>query len=173
LIQQSDDHGAGVCRALKEGVLAASTEVLVALARRRSPLDAALDQSLTIVYRVLFLLFAESRRLVPLWHPLYRARYSIDTLVSKAAREKSVRGLWDALRAISRLAHSGCHAGDLRVTPFNGRLFSPARTPLAERRDLEDERARRALVSLATRTSPKGQGSDRIAYRDLGVEQLG
>src|SRR5204862_3150907 len=166
LIQQSDDHGAGVCRALKEGVLAASTEVLVALARRRSPLDVALDQSLTIVYRVLCLLLAESRRLVPLWHPLYRASYSIDTLVSKAAREKSVRGLWDALRAISRLAHSGCHAGDLRVTPFNGRLFAPARTPLADGRDLDDERARRALLAPATRPAPGAGARERIAYRD-------
>jgi len=81
--------------------------------------------------------------------------------------------LWDSLRAIARLAHSGCHAGDLRVTPFNGRLFSPARTPLAERRGLDDERARRALLSLATRASAGGAGRERIAYRDLGVEQLG
>ena len=29
------------------------------------------------------------------------------------------------------IMHAGCSAGDLRVTPFNGRLFSPARTPLA------------------------------------------
>src|SRR5204863_4710829 len=79
----------------------------------------------------------------------------------------------DTLRAISRLAHSGCRAGDLRMTPFNGRLFAPARTPLAERRDLDDERARRALISLATRPSPGGAGRERIAYRDLGVEQLG
>jgi hypothetical protein len=173
LIQQSDDHGAGVCRALKDGVLAASTEVLVALARRRSPLDTALEQSLTIVYRVLFLLFAESRRLVPLWHPLYRASYSIEALVSKAARERNVRGLWDALRAISRLAHSGCRAGDLHVTPFNGRLFAPGRTPLAERRDLDDDRARRALLALATRAASGSGARERIAYRDLGVEQLG
>src|SRR6185436_16218928 len=173
LIRESDAHGAGVCRALKDGVLAASAEVLRALARRRAPLDVALDQSLTIVYRVLFLLFAESRRLVPLWHPLYRASYSIDTLVSKAARERHVRGLWEALRAISRLAHAGCRAGDLRVTPFNGRLFAPARPPLAERRDLDDERARRALLALATRAAPGADGRERIAYRDLGVEQLG
>jgi len=41
------------------------------------------------------------------------------------------------LRAVSRLAHAGCRAGDLRVTPFNGRLFAPTRTPLAERRNLD------------------------------------
>src|SRR5204862_7300654 len=82
-------------------------------------------------------------------------------------------GFWDALRAIARLAHAGCHAGDLRVTPFNGRLFSPARTPLAERRGLDDEAARRALVALSTRPAADRAGRQRIGYRDLGVEQLG
>ena len=37
------------------------------------------------------------------------------------------------------------------MTPFNGRLFAPARTPLAERRDLDDDAARRAVVALSTR----------------------
>ncbi len=176
VIRESDEHGVSVCRALRHGVLSASSDVLAALARpRRSheSLQAALDQSLTIVYRVLFLLFAESRGLVPLWHPLYRDSYSIDALVTAASRAEDSRGLWDALRAIARLAHSGCHAGDLRVTAFNGRLFSPARTPLAERRGLDDERARRALLSLATQPGRSGAGRERITYRDLGVEQLG
>ncbi len=176
LIRESEAHGVAVCRSLREGVLSASSEVMTALVRARRtppPLDAALEQSLTIVYRVLFLLFAESRALVPLWHSLYRESYSIDRLVASAASHGSARGLWDALRAIARLAHSGCRAGDLRVTPFNGRLFSPARTPLAERRNLDDERARRAVLALATRTVPGGAQRERIAYRDLGVEQLG
>jgi hypothetical protein len=42
-----------------------------------------------------------------------------------AERTGSARGLWAALRAIARLAHSGCRARDLHVTPFNGRLFTP------------------------------------------------
>jgi hypothetical protein len=81
--------------------------------------------------------------------------------------------LWDALRAIAHLAHSGCRAGDLRVTAFNGRLFAPARTPLADRRDLDDEAARHAVIALSTRPAADGAGRERIAYRDLGVEQLG
>ena len=176
LVRESDEHGVAVCRSLKDGVLSASSEMLTALtghARRPPPLNVALDQALTLVYRVLFLLFAESRGLVPLWHPVYRASYSIESLVRSAVAGGDARGSWDALRAIARLAHSGCRAGDLRVTPFNGRLFSPARTPLAERRNLDDERARKALVSLATRPSAAGAGRERIAYRDLGVEQLG
>ena len=55
-----------------------------------------------------------------------------------AAERPHARGLWDALQAISRLAHAGCRAGDLHVTPFNGRLFSPRHTPLAERARVPD-----------------------------------
>jgi hypothetical protein len=175
LIAGSERHGAAVCRALRDGVLQASTDILGALTSRsrgRPPQD-TFEQALTIVYRILFLLFAEARGLVPVWHPIYRESYSLDALRASAEAATRPSGLWDALRAISRLAHSGCRAGDLRVTPFNGRLFAPGRTPLAERRDLDDEAARRAVLALATRRAPDGAGRERIAYRDLGVEQLG
>jgi hypothetical protein len=42
-----------------------------------------------------------------------------------------------------------------------------------ERRDLDDEAARRALIALSTRASADGGGREPISYRDLGVEQLG
>jgi hypothetical protein len=71
------------------------------------------------------------------------------------------------------MAHAGCQAGDLRVTPFNGRLFAPAHTPLTNRRDLDDGAARRAILALSTRTVADRAATERIAYRDLGVEQLG
>jgi hypothetical protein len=145
-----------------------------ALSRRSTEgAKAEFEQALTIVYRMLFLLFAEARALVPLWHPVYRESYSVEALRDIAEGPRRTPGLWDALRAIARLAHAGCRAGDLRVTPFNGRLFSPARTPLAERRDLDDEAARHAVRALSSRPTPDRAGRERIAYRDLGVEQLG
>jgi Eco57I restriction-modification methylase len=179
IVAASDRHAAGVCRSLRHGVLSASTDVLGALVAgsRGGPHAVshgdAFEQALTIVYRMLFLLFAEARGLVPLWHPIYRESYSLEALRDAAERSDRATGLWDALRAIGRLAHAGCRAGDLRVTPFNGRLFAPARTPLAERRDLDDDAARRAVVALSTRAAADGAGRERIAYRDLGVEQLG
>ena len=136
-------------------------------------LDGLHEQALTVVYRVLFLLFAESRGLVPLWHPVYRRSYSIEALRDLAERPGRARGLWEALQAISRLAHSGCRAGNLRVTPFNGRLFAPAATPLAESGRLDDEAAKRVVLALSTTSGRAGAGRTRISYRDLGVEQLG
>jgi hypothetical protein len=196
LVAASDRHAAGVCRSLRDGVLAASAEILRALVATRvrlkpdiirpghrdsesvvsglsRTLDDGFEQALTIVYRILFLLFAEARALVPLWHPIYRESYSVEGLRDAAEQPHQTPGLWDALRAIARLAHAGCRAGDLQVTAFNGRLFAPARTPLAERRGLDDEAARSAIVALSTRPATDRAGRERIAYRDLGVEQLG
>ncbi len=177
LVRESEQHGVAICRSLREGVRDASAAILSAVVRparkaRVPDVRGAFEQSLTIVYRLLFLLFAESRRLLPLWHPVYRQSYALETLVALASRGSSA-GLWDALRAIARLAHNGCRAGELRVTAFNGRLFAPSRTPLAERPDLDDEHARRALLAVATRTARSGEGRERIAYSDLGVEELG
>ncbi len=177
LVARSDRHATAVCRSLRDGVLTASADILRALVarqvRRKPDIHDSFEQALTIVYRMLFLLFAEARALVPLWHPIYRESYSLEALREAAEQSPPSSGLWDALRAISRLAHAGCRAGDLEVTPFNGRLFAPARTPLAERLDLDDGAARRAIVALSTRPTADRTGRERIAYRDLDVEQLG
>jgi Eco57I restriction-modification methylase len=174
LLALSERHASDVCQSLRTGVLETSEHVLRALVARphRQSIADVFEQALTIVYRMLFLFFAEGRSLVPSWHPIYRGSYSLERLAEQAILQTPV-GLWDALRAVARLAHAGCRAGDLCVTPFNGRLFAPSRTPLAERRDLDDEAARRSLIALSTRPAADGEGRERIAYRDLGVEQLG
>ena len=179
-VHASSRHTVGVCQSLRHGVLQAIRELLSALARSRGTaapgewwIDVAWEQALTIVYRVLFLLFAESRGLVPLWHPVYRDNYSIEALRDLAEGPGAATGLWETLQAVSRLAHTGCRAGDLRVTPFNGRLFAPAATPLGESRRVDDESARRLVLALSTVQVGRHRERGRIVYRDLGVEQLG
>lgn len=178
-------HGLGVCRSLQDGVLEALAALMQGFVSARPAsfaagaqpvqLSSLFEQSLTIVYRILFLLFAEARRLLPTWHPIYRDAYSVETLRAAAEdqRPRAMVGLWETLRAISRLAHRGCRAGSLVVTPFNGRLFSPARTPLGESGRLDDGAARQAIVALSTQDTGAGRNRARIVYRDLGVEQLG
>jgi hypothetical protein len=174
LVTASERHGADVCRSLRAGVLEASADVMRAmLVGQPHDRSAAFEQALTVVYRILFLLFAEARALVPMWHPIYRQSYSLEALREAAERSPMSIGLWDTLRAVSRMAHAGCRAGDLRVTAFNGRLFAAARTPLAERRDLDSHAIGRAVLSLGTRPAADRSGRERISYGDLGVEQLG
>ena len=167
-------HGVDVCRALGEGVLEALQALLAALAprtaQRYAPSD-LFEHSLTVLYRILFLLFAEARGLVPLWHPLYRDRYSLDSLVTTLLTGRAPRGLWKALQAISRLAHTGCSAGDLSVTAFNGRLFSPSQAAAFDCTRVDDAVLTKAIVAVGT--TRLGGSRARIAYRDLDVEQLG
>ncbi len=177
-LSASDAHGMAVCSALGAGVLEALGELVSALDAappgiRRDPHRAArvFEQALTIVYRLLFLLFAEARQLVPMWHRVYRDSYSVGALCQRLMTEPRARGVWAAVQAMSRLAHAGCLADDLRVTAFNGRLFAPARTPLAEQRRVPDHCAARAVLSLGTTATMEGRRC--IAFHDLGVEQLG
>lgn len=180
MIAASDRHGVEVCGRLGAGVLEALGALVAGLdegekGRRRAAGrhrdTAILDQALTIVYRLLFLFFAEARGLVPAWHDVYREAYGLEALCDRLLRQLSTRGTWASLQAMARLAHAGCRTSDLEVTAFNGRLFAPARTPLAERRHLPESAARRAVLALGTTSTP--QGPARIRFHDLGVEQLG
>ncbi len=173
-------YRADVRSSLQAGVhdaLACLLDAFVAAGSRRSRAqhraapDVLFDESLVVIYRILFLLFAEARGLVPRWHPVYRDSYTIESLRAPAETRQRPRGIWEALQAIARLAHRGCRAGTLRVPPFNGRLFSPAHAPLADSMPLDDGAVRNALVALTTRRSR--HGVERISYSDLGVEQLG
>ena len=171
-IAESDAHASRVCRTLAGGVLSALPVLTTALTqdeRRRSERTSAFDQALTLVYRILFLLFAEARALVPVWNDIYRDAYSIDALARRAAQ--SAPGLWQGFQAISRLAHAGCRVGDLHVTAFNGRLFSPRHSPLVEQRQVPDAVMRDVLLDLATEVTAAGRR--RISFHDLGVEELG
>lgn len=177
VIRASAMHGQAVGRSLRGGVLQALQHLLGGMSKcGRHDLSHLFDESLTVVYRVLFMMFAESRSLVPNWHPIYRESYTVESLREKAERAAGAHGIWEALQAIARLAHGGCRAGTLVVPPFNGRLFSPARAPIAETCAVDDEAARLALLALST-TAARGHARspqrERIDYRDLGVEQLG
>jgi hypothetical protein len=172
-VVQSVRHGVQVCQALGGGVLVALQRVIAGLAPAggRFPVHVLFEHSLTVLYRILFLLFAEARGLVPLWHPIYRDRYSLDTIVGALLGGQAQRGLWRALQAISQLAHSGCSAGELTVTAFNGRLFAPAQAAAFDRTRIDDSVLTDAIVAVGITSI--GQRRARIAYSDLDVEQLG
>jgi hypothetical protein len=196
IVAACDAHGVGVREALQGGVREALELLCAELARtarretrrarsrgtarsseteanERAPWAAdVVSQGLTLLYRVLFLLFAEARALVPVWHPLYRDSYTIGTLHRQAERQ-TPRGLWEALQAISRLAHTGCETDGLTITAFNGQLFSPDGAPLVDRARIDSAIVARILRSLMTTPGAKGRGRERITYADLGVEQLG
>lgn len=175
-VDLSARHGVIVCRALGGGVLDALALLFTALSDGRTAgrPQTAFEDSLVVVYRVLFLLFAEARGLVPVWHPVYRDRYSIDAIVTTVLSGGKYRGVWHAIRAISRLVSAGCAAGELKVTAFNGRLFSSDQAATFDRVRIPDGVMERAVMAVSTTTEDGTRaGPVRIAYRDLDVEQLG
>jgi Eco57I restriction-modification methylase len=176
LIAESDADLRAVRAALQSGVERAALALTAAFDRTRvhrtTSLEALFEQSLTVVYRILFLRFAESRGLVPVWHPTYRRSYTIESLRELIDGQRETRGVWDALQAIARLAHRGAKAGDLSVMPFNGRLFSPSHAPVVAATSIPDTSAAALVSALTSREDQRGRRVA-IAYSDLGVEQLG
>ncbi len=188
VIERLAARGAQFQDRVREDLQLGVVEALSALAReidrsRSVQLTApALDQALTLVYRILFLLFAESRDLVPRHHPIYSRAYSMTTLCREALDGRPAPcGLWDGLAAVTRLSRVGCRADDLIVRPFNGKLFARRSAPSLEARRqvarptrstaMRDAAMGQALVALGTRAG--GGGREAISYADLGVEQLG
>ena len=95
-VAASDAAGLDVCAALGDGVLEALGAVMHEIGGSSPRANirgdrSAFEQSLTIVYRLLFLLFAEARDLVPLWHRVYREAYSVNSLRDRLLENPSPR----------------------------------------------------------------------------------
>ena len=184
LLQRAASFQDRVRNDLQQGVVLALRSIgsAVTPVGRQSAPGASFDEALTLVYRLLFLLFVESRQLVPRDHPIYAAAYAVTTLCRTALQDAArPTGMWESVAAITRLSRMGCRADDLIVRPFNGRLFARSSAPSLERgrpaggmtraSAARDAAIGDALVSLGTRPGPGGR--EEISYTDLGVEQLG
>jgi hypothetical protein len=130
------------------------------------------EAALTWLYRLLFVLYAEDRDLIPTrrWHGgLRRMRdevaHALDTggsLSSYPEFDGDIRRMWRRI-----------DVGDegLRLPPYNGGLFKQSRSPLLERARIADCDFAPLLDALSrerTGTSPR-----LINYRDLNVQHLG
>ena len=162
LIASSTHERTGSTKALRDGVL----DTLAQLDRHAA---GDRDAHVTLVFQWLFLLFAESRALAPLWHPAYRRSYSIATLARECrARRRTPTGVHESLVAIGRAGRDGMQLGGARLGALNGPLF--AGTLVARRGSrISDEILGAMLTSL---TCAPGSG-DAFDFAQLGVDQLG
>jgi len=142
----------------------------------QSYLDEVRVAALTLLYRLLFILYAEDRRLLPTHHKDYEV-YSL------AKVRTEVRDIIDAGRKPSRRVgqyhvvvqqlFDAIHDGDedLGLPPYNGGLFDRSGQPILTRVTIPDAEFAPILDSLSRRTE-KGERKW-INYRDLSVQQLG
>ncbi|TEU18425.1 MAG: hypothetical protein E3J21_06070 [Anaerolineales bacterium] len=131
-----------------------------------------------MLYRLLFVLYAEARGFLPLDSPRY-APLSFDRLLTEVEAHHRGEGrypddyyLWRRLRDLFALIDQGDEEG--RIIAYNGGLFDPEKQPTLAKRGARNPFVERALVALAF--LPAGDGSlslDRIDYRDLAVRHLG
>lgn len=132
---------------------------------------------LRVVYRVLFLLFAEQRGLVPdagaELKEVYWDDYSLTALREKAEGSMPDRSshadLWHGLQATFEMVSGG--AEPLGVFGYDGELFDLGAGEYLPGRACDNAHLLRAVRKL---TLIEREGvQQRISYLDLGVEELG
>ena len=132
------------------------------------------DNALILLYRLLFILYAEARGLLPLGtDETYRRSYSLEAIKRDTAREldqgrpllPGSRLLWPRLTEPFRIIDRGEPV--LHVSTFDGGLFDPRRHPFLDRYSVGDAHLRRAIDKLAR------VGGEFIDYRDLAERHLG
>ena len=132
------------------------------------------DSALIVLYRLLFVFYAEARALLPVEEsPAYRDSYSLRRIARDVAGkldrgEQLLAGtttVWARLRDLFGIIDAG--SPPLKVATFNGGLFDPARHPFLERHAVGDARLLEALDKLAR------VGGRFVDYRDLAERHLG
>jgi hypothetical protein len=149
---------------------------------------------LTVMLRMVFILYAEDRSLLPVEHPLYAKRMSLLGLFEKLQRDNgnfpdsmSNRfGAWGHIISLSRTIYLGVDHGDFHIPPRQGDLFDPHRYSFLEGWTGDSSpvitQTARSEVKVPTVDDGtvfallqsllifKGQ---RLSYRTLDVEQIG
>ncbi len=146
----------------------------------------------TVMMRVVFLLFAEERRLLPSDDDLYVTGYSVGHLVEQLEQHASLQGeqtleyrtaAWHRLLALTRAVYAGVAHEDLRLPAYGGSLFDPDRYPWLEGRTQDTPAAAARPPAVDDRTVLRmlravqyvtiGGERRRLTFRALDVEQIG
>lgn len=192
---ESREHSAKVSAELKGAVFEAAEKLVSAFQRDVSARPEAFgaqpptltqvrDAAFLALYRLLFILYAESRDERLATHQLYRASYSLEGLVGTLlstpghALAASQTRFWARLRVLFRVFNEGLSPNlpDLEnIPPRGGRLFSET-TPdgaLLAQLQLDDRACAGVLLAMATTRPRRGVGRERVSFRELEIEQLG
>jgi hypothetical protein len=197
LLKQSRDAQAEVSAKLAEQVLGslhqllrglyAAGEARIARLAKERP-DHLYGGLLTVLLRLVFLLYAEDRGLIPsatdeearrLYDQGYGVRALHAKLTADAARHPDTmeerRGAWARLLVLFRLVHKGGGGGF--IMGRGGDLFDPAIYPFLLGQDSATDRIAPAPVSDGTILGVLDKllvlDGERLSYRTLDVEQIG
>ena len=132
------------------------------------------DNSLILLYRLIFILYAEARELLPLReNQTYRKSYSLLSIKRTIANNLDIHQpllhtsalIWPYLRQLFQAINTG--EPKLNIATFNGGLFDPAHYPFLEQNTVGDAHLQQAIDMLA-RVDQRF-----IDYRDLSIRHMG
>lgn len=136
---------------------------------------AIFTNSIYLLYRILFILYAEARGLLPLQKPEYYRR-SMKTLIEQVKDSKTNNAengdghhVWNILLELFNWVNQGNQS--LGIRPYNGGLFDDNEKPYLSKHSINDAFMSEALFSLGYREE-KGNFVP-INYSDLSVRHLG
>lgn len=140
-------------------------------------LDQIRQSALILLYRLLFVVYAEDRDLLPDNQEPYKT-YSLtamrseiaDRIAKKNAFSPALATYWPKLAAVFKAIAEGDDT--LGIPPYNGGLFAKNSAPVLDRVQLPDAVVADLVFKLSHRQEDGGEPRY-INYRDLTVQQLG
>jgi type I restriction-modification system DNA methylase subunit len=142
-------------------------------------LDRIRENAFVVIYRLLFILYAEHRGFLPLENLDYRGTYSLQALAKEIAQKvdgqaglsPAASGYWSRLQDLFRMIDAGDAA--LGIPPYNGGLFEESRHPELGQWRIGDSYLARAVDMLTRAAAAERTGRGFVSYRELSIRELG
>lgn len=149
----------------------------IAIAAPDAPLPDVREAALILLYRLLFILYAEDRDLLPVKDARYDDYGLRDKVRGDVGRRKDQNDVfsdtaaryWAVIDDLCRAIDKG--DASIGLPPYNGGLFDAERTPLLGTIRIPDATMANVIDALSYERTD--QGRRYINYRDLSVQQLG
>ena len=192
VVDESRRHATALASDMRTDVIDAAEVILQDVLRQpangglvgapsRPDLQRLFEETLYYLYRVLFVLYAESRDVLRVdGADAYATTYSLQHLIELARTSQPSPGSTYYMTALKRLFSLLWHgpaslAHVLHMEPVGGDLFDPAQTRVLDACVIDDMAWSRALTSIALGApgSARRRQGQYANFAELGVDQLG
>ncbi|WP_433497306.1 Eco57I restriction-modification methylase domain-containing protein [Sphaerimonospora sp. CA-214678] len=187
LLKASLDNQEDITEALGVQVRQAVELLVAAIGRAGVPGDVTAHEvyrgAVSVMMRVVFLLFAEERGLLPSDNKVYATAYSAGRLCAELERRaidgseeelENSHAAWHRLLALFRAVHSGVRHPRLTMHAHDGSLFDPDAHPWMPL-TIDDRTVLHMLRAVQYVEVGTGKNRERrtLSFRSLDVEQIG
>lgn len=181
--KKSRETGVKVGNKLRDQVIEAIEKLGNGFAENLNPdefqngkVKAFYGEILNIIYRLLFLMFAEQKGWLPVRNSIYARTYSLNALRERAERgnysHDEEHDLWEGLKITFQLVAKGYtfNNGDT-INAFGGQLFSDKKIATIKELSLKNKYLLDAIFRLSY--FKLDNLSNRINYANLAIDELG